>query len=296
MDEHALRRVYRRAALIRAVDLEVIKRYYPNPADKGDSPMRCPVHLHMGSEVLAATVAEMLSGQNVHIYGTHRSHAPYLAFGGDLNAMVAEMYGKATGCAGGWGGSMHLVDREAGFMGASAIVGSIQSVAVGDALAARLDRSDRLVIVWMGEAGLESGQFHEAWEFSELHQLRILWVVEDNGYATATPLHLRKHEQYVRAEPTPLDAVEGWLRVTLDETDWPNKIQPSVQRLREHVGVGVDDWRPEPDDRELIGLRRDVDRFGLQQRVEIDVSVESQVSRAFAAAEAAPWPEIPWQL
>jgi pyruvate dehydrogenase E1 component alpha subunit len=95
--------------LIRQVELEISKRYHPSD-DPTDSPMKNPVHLSIGQEHVPVAVA-MAVGEDAHAYGTHRSHAAYLAWGGDLDAMIAELYGKETGCAGGWGGSMHLIDE-----------------------------------------------------------------------------------------------------------------------------------------------------------------------------------------
>ena len=148
---------YRRIYLIRRVELEIVRRYYPDPKNTRESPMRCPVHLSIGQEGVAVGVA-MAVGKG-YAYSTHRCHAHYLAWGGNLDAMVAELYGRATGCSGGRAGSMHLHDASVGFMGTSAIVGSSVSLAVGDAFAGKLAGDDRTTVVFGGDAVLETGQF-----------------------------------------------------------------------------------------------------------------------------------------
>lgn len=92
--------------------------------------MRCPTHLSTGQEAVAAGVCAVLR-ENDFVMSTHRSHAHYLAKGGDLNRMIAEIYGKSTGCSGGKGGSMHLIDKSVGFMGSTSIVGNSIPLAVG---------------------------------------------------------------------------------------------------------------------------------------------------------------------
>ena len=120
-------RAYRLMYLIRHTEEEIVARY------QLDEKMRCPTHLSLGQE--ASTVgAAMALRPNDRVYASHRCHAPYLAKGGSLDAMIAELHGKATGCTGGWGGSQHLSDESAGFMGAIPVVGDCVSLALGSAL------------------------------------------------------------------------------------------------------------------------------------------------------------------
>src|SRR6266851_912063 len=109
-------RFYRDLYRIRRVEEETARIY---PTDK----VKSPVHLSIGQEAVSVGVCQALQPSDV-VFGTYRSHALYLAKGGDLKKMIAELYGKETGCARGKGGSMHLVDVEAGVMGASAVVGT----------------------------------------------------------------------------------------------------------------------------------------------------------------------------
>src|SRR5581483_5922005 len=133
MNEQIYRALYR----IRRVEEEIARVY---PTDK----IMSPVHLSIGQEAVSVGVCEALAPQDI-VFGSYRSHALYLAKGGDLRKMIAELYGKATGCAKGKAGSMHLIDKSAGVMGASAVVGTTIPLAVGYALAEKMKRSDTIV-------------------------------------------------------------------------------------------------------------------------------------------------------
>jgi pyruvate dehydrogenase E1 component alpha subunit len=117
---------------------------------------------------------------------THRSHAHYLAKGGDLIAMLAEIYGLDQGCSKGRGGSMHLADNRVGFMGSSAIVGNSIPVGTGLGMAAKLDSSDAISIVYLGDAAVEEGVFYESANFAAVGELPVLFVCENNGFSVYT--------------------------------------------------------------------------------------------------------------
>jgi TPP-dependent pyruvate/acetoin dehydrogenase alpha subunit len=134
---------YRALQRIRRVEEKIAEIY---PTDK----IKSPVHLSIGQEAVSVGVCEALAPQDV-AFCTYRSHALYLAKGGDLKAMFAELYGKATGCAKGKGGSMHLIDTQAGVMGASAVVGTTIPNAVGYAYAMKHRRSDTVVVSFFGD-------------------------------------------------------------------------------------------------------------------------------------------------
>src|ERR1051325_289554 len=136
-------RFYRSLYRIRRVEEEIARVY---PSDK----IKSPVHLAIGQESVAVGVCEALRPEDV-VFGSYRSHPYYLAKGGDLNAMIAELYGKQTGCAKGKGGSMHLVDVAHGVMGASAVVGTPLPNAVGYAYALKIQRRPGLVVCFFGD-------------------------------------------------------------------------------------------------------------------------------------------------
>jgi TPP-dependent pyruvate/acetoin dehydrogenase alpha subunit len=238
---------------IRRIELEIARRYHLD----GESPMKCPTHLSVGAEHLAVAVARTMP-KGTKAYSTHRSHAHYLAWGGDLGRMLAELYGKKTGCAGGWGGSMHLVDTSANFMGTSAIVGSSLSYAVGSALAAKLEGSDRWTVAFVGDAVPETGQFWEAINFASVKKLRLMVVIEDNDLATATQKSERQVnwilDNGVKPRRVNLDSsysdLVSEIREILQPVE-PEKVGPQVlisevERYFEHVGPNLDDWRDAP--------------------------------------------------
>ena len=136
--------------------------------------MRCPVHLSIGQEAAAVGVCSVLERDD-WVFSGHRNHAHYLAKGGDLKQMLAEIYGKATGCCGGKGGSMHLTDLDAGFVGATPIVGSTVPIAVGAALTAQMRGDGRMVAVFFGDGAMETGVVHESLNFASLKRLPVLF-------------------------------------------------------------------------------------------------------------------------
>lgn len=153
--------------------------------------MRCPVHLCIGQEATASGACAALERHDYAVSG-HRSHGHYLAKGGDLKAMMAEIYGKATGCAGGKGGSMHLIDLDAGFLGASPIVGSTIPIGVGVAFAAAMRGEDRVTIVFLGDGATETGIFHESLNFAAIKSLPVVFVCENNLYSVYSPMNVRQ--------------------------------------------------------------------------------------------------------
>ena len=143
--------------------------------------MRCPIHLCIGQEAIPVGVCSNLKIDDT-ILGNHRSHGHYLAKGGDLKAMMAEIYGKATGCSGGKGGSMHLIDLSVNILGTTPIVGSIIPIAVGAAFASSLKSEKNATIVFLGRAATEEGVFFESLNFAALKKLPIVFVSEDNFF------------------------------------------------------------------------------------------------------------------
>ena len=180
------RRMLRAIMRIRMIE-ERIRDLY------ADQEMRCPTHFSIGQEAVAVGVCTHLR-RDEQVTSAHRSHAHYLAKGGDLKAMLAELYGKATGCAAGKGGSMHLIDLAAGFLGAVPIVGSTIPIGVGAALASVLQGSPVLSVIFFGDAATEAGVFHESLNIAALHKLPVVMVCENNLYSVLSPLSVRKPE------------------------------------------------------------------------------------------------------
>jgi TPP-dependent pyruvate/acetoin dehydrogenase alpha subunit len=153
--------------------------------------MRTPTHFSIGQEAVAVGVCSALEREDV-VYSGHRCHAHYLAKGGALGPMIAELYGKQTGTAHGRGGSVHLSAPECGFIASSAILGQTMAVATGSAWAFTMDGSRRVAVCFFGDGAIEEGIFHETLNFASLKRLPVIFVCENNGYSTHTPLEVRQ--------------------------------------------------------------------------------------------------------
>src|SRR5229473_5694919 len=169
---------------IRRVE-ETLAELYPS------GEMRTPTHFSIGQEAVAVGVCSALRRDDV-VYSGHRCHAHYLAKGGDLRGMVAELYGRETGCARGRGGSVHLNDPDAGVIASSAILGQTMAVAVGTALAFTMDGRGRVAVTFFGDGTVEEGIFHETLNFAVMRHAPVLFVCENNGFSTHTRLEVRQ--------------------------------------------------------------------------------------------------------
>lgn len=168
-------KIYRELLRIRLVEERIAREY---PTDK----IKSPIHLSIGQESVSVGVCQALLENDV-VFGTYRSHALYLAKGGDINAMIAELFGKVTGCGRGKSGSMHLADIDSGVMGTSAIVGTNIPNAVGYAQALKYQKSNSIVVCFFGEGATEEGVFFESLNYAALHSVPILFICENNKYA-----------------------------------------------------------------------------------------------------------------
>jgi TPP-dependent pyruvate/acetoin dehydrogenase alpha subunit len=164
---------------------ERVQKLYP----EGD--MRCPTHLSLGQEAVAVGVCAALAPEDA-VISAHRSHAHYIARGGSIPAMFAELYGKESGCAAGKGGSMHLIDLSVNFLGCVPIVGSTIPIGVGAALGKHLKGEDGVSVVFFGDGAAETGVFHESINFAATLKLPVLFVCENNLYSVNTPLEPRQ--------------------------------------------------------------------------------------------------------
>ncbi len=133
------------------------------------------------------------------MFSGHRSHGHFLAKGGDLKAMIAELYGRVTGCASGKGGSQHLIDLQSGFMGSAPILASTISVGVGAAWGALQNGDGRVVVVYFGDGATEEGMFHEAMNFAGLKRLPLIFVCENNLYSVHSAMEVRQPPRSITA-------------------------------------------------------------------------------------------------
>ncbi len=141
--------------------------------------MRTPAHFGTGQEAVAVGVCRALRNEDV-IYSHHRCHNHYLAKGGSIYELAAELYGRADGCSGGRGGSVHLTAPDKGVVATSAILGEMTAVAVGAALSFKMDRSDRVSVTFFGEGAMDEGAFYEALNYAAIKKLPVLFACENN--------------------------------------------------------------------------------------------------------------------
>lgn len=301
MNERFYRSLYR----IRRVEEEVANVY---PTDK----IKSPVHLSIGQEAIAVGVCEALRSDDV-IFGSYRGHAAYLAKGGDLKQMIAELYGKASGCARGKGGSMHLIDVAHGVMGTSAIVATTIPQAVGYAYALKYKRADSVVVSFFGDGATDEGVFYESMNFAALKKLPLIFVCENNSYAIHTH-QLRRQPQAnicerarthgMPAEQIADDVLKIYERVSTAVkalragVPGPFFFECLTYRWKEHVGPNEDfDLGYRSREEADPWMRNDqVNRLGRMidpwQREQIEREVEAEVQDAFAFAEESVFPRV----
>lgn len=186
MNQRTIINCYKEMQRIRQVE-EYIAAIYNNIP----RPMHTAVHLYTGQEAVAVGVCSNLKHGDV-VFSTHRNHGHYLAMGGNLNKMMAELYGKETGCCRGKGASMHLTDMKNGVAPSSAIVAGNVSIATGFALSEKIKGTDKTSVSFIGDGATEEGSVYESVSFAAIHHLPILYVIENNQYAINTPLSIRE--------------------------------------------------------------------------------------------------------
>lgn len=311
IDTPAALGLYREMLRIRLVEEHIVTLY-------GEQEMRCPVHLCIGQEAVPAGVCANLRPTDPCLSG-HRSHGHFLAKGGDLKAMIAEIYGKADGCANGKGGSMHLIDLDAGFIGATPIVGSTIPIAMGAAFEAWRKDSDQVAVAFFGDAATETGVFHETLNYASTLRLPLVLVCENNLYSVYSPLDVRQPDNRTIAE---IGRAHGMAAAAGDGNDvlevhalageavararsggGPTLLEFQTYRWREHCGPMYDNdigYRT-PEEFESWRVlcpvermkRRLVDAFGVAPD-ELDGmadTIQTEIEAAFAHAKQSPFPD-----
>lgn len=283
--------------------------------------MRTPAHFGIGQEAVAVGVCHALRADDV-VFSHHRGHNHFLARGGEVYALAAELYGRADGCSGGRGGSVHLTAPDKGFIATSAILGETVAAAVGAALAFRMDKTDRVSVTFFGEGTMDEGIFYEALNFAAIKKLPVLFACENNLYATESPMHVRQAAgsdlcERVRAFKVAASRVDGndVLEVyraaqnavkILRAGDGPYFLECMTYRWLEHVGPFFDhelkrDYRSREElDRwiERCPIKRSGERLVAQGLATAETlaawrgAIQADVDRAVERARNAPWPEV----
>jgi TPP-dependent pyruvate/acetoin dehydrogenase alpha subunit len=240
-------RLFYQCLRIRLVEEKIADIY---PTDK----IQSPVHLSIGQEHISVGICSGLR-KNDLVFGTYRGHAIYLAKGGCLKKMFAELYGKTSGFGKGKAGSMHFSAPDVGMMGASAVVASTIPHAVGSALAAKVRKTEQVITCFFGEGATGEGVYHESLNFASKHQLPILFICENNDLSIYTKTHevhsfsLVEHAKVYGISSQVIE--KGWdLELIASEGgsciqairsgSGPRFMEIKTYRYRQHVGPNED--------------------------------------------------------
>ncbi len=273
------------------------------------------IHLSTGGEGVAASVCRQLRDDDA-VYSGHRGHGHALAKGAPMPGTMAELMGRVDGLCRGLGGSMHLVDRAHGFMGATGVVGGNLPMAVGDALCGRLQGGDRVAVVFFGDGAVQAGTFHESVNLASLWKLPVIFVCENNGMAEFTSREEHSNVELVADVVAPY----GFGRATVDGSDveavWssfggflrgarrgqgPFLLECLTYRRRGHYEGDAQDYRDELAEQEWE--RRDpltrfqnlcLARKWIRQTevLRIEEAARSEVEAAVSLARASPIPSM----
>lgn len=290
---------------IRAIERKIAE-VYP------EAEIRCPTHLSIGQELVPSIVGQHWNKLTDRAVSTHRGHAHYIGLGGDLTSMVLELYGKAGGCSGGRGGSMHLRDESIGFFGTSAIVGN--SIPIGVGLSESIDQGG-VAVVFLGDGATEEGVFWESVNYAVVRNLPVVFICENNFYSVYTGLDARQPtvasiESRVSAFgvrcrsvdsrniPSVIEALGDIFDYTREQHA-PSFIEVETYRWLEHCGPNKDDdlnYRPQDElaewlefdvVRQLEILCKDKELVSIKHR-----EVDKEIEESFKIAKCGSFPDV----
>ncbi len=311
MQAEQLKKLFYEMLRIRLVEEKIVELY-------PEQEIRCPVHLCIGQEAVAVGVSANLRRED-YVLSNHRSHGHYLAKGGDLRSMMAELYGKATGCSMGKGGSMHLVDLSVGYLGSAPIVGSTIPIAVGTALGSVMRGEPRVTTIYFGEGATEEGVFHEAINFAAVKKLPVVFICENNLYSVYSPLSVRQpegREVFRLAQGHGVESVQGNGNDVVQvaaltgravnktrQGGGPTFLEFKTYRWREHCGPNYDNdlgYRTESEFLEwkkhcpISTLKEQLLNEGFLTEIEIDTlttTLSAEIDEAVLFAKKSPFPD-----
>lgn len=277
-------------------------------ASLAPSNIRGPLHLSTGQEAVAAGVCLNLEKHD-YVTSTHRGHGHTLAKGASMEAMMCELFGRASGPNRGKGGSMHLADFSVGMLGANGVVAAGMPIAVGAAHAVKIRKESRVVACFFGDGAVNRGPFLEALNWAAIHALAVLFVCEDNRWSATTPTDVMTAGEgaLARAEAIGVSglevdgndvlAVDGAAAALLAEIragKGPRFLHAVTYRFKGHVSVdaaayrdGAEVSRALENDPLLLAAAKIPGPIEKQIREE----AEAEVRRALDAAASAPWPD-----
>lgn len=300
--------LYRQMLTIRRTEEQIARSY-----QAGLIPGAC--HTYVGEEAIAAGVCAHLRTDDT-IFSTHRGHGHALAKGVPIRELIAELYGKSTGCARGRGGSMHLFSPEIGLMGTSGIVGPSILQAAGAAYTFRMLETDRVSVAFFGDGGVNNGAFHEGLNMAAIWQLPVIFVLEDNRYATEVAFEYATRntniaeraegygvtgvrvdgndvlDVYDKAGDAVLRAREGGGPTLLDCKTY--RTRPHAEGMRDtgyRTRDEVDAWRERDPIALLAGKLMEGAIADRETLDEIESEVRSAVEEGVEFARKSPWPD-----
>lgn len=273
------------------------------------------LHLYIGEEAVAVGAMQALTAEDA-VVSTYREHGHALARGMSAGSIMAEMYGKANGCCRGRGGSMHLFDAEHRFYGGNAIVGGGLPIALGLALADKLQNRPRVTACFFGDGAVAEGEFHESLNLAALWKLPVLFLCENNLYAMGT--HLARHQAQTdialkaKAYGLPAEALDGMDVLAVQEAtqrsagmvrrgDGPFLLEARTYRFRAHSmydaelyrnKAEVEEWKRRDPIATFLARLRDEGLLQDSDLAHMEASVAAEVAEAVALAEAGLWEPV----
>ena len=272
------------------------------------------VHLYLGEEAIAPAVCECLRDDDF-ITSTHRGHGHIIAKGGDLNLMMAELFGRETGYCKGKGGSMHIADMaKMNHLGANGIVGAGQPISAGSALASKIMGDNSVTVGCFGDGSTNEGTFHEALNMAATWKLPLVWFIENNCYGVSTEIHRVTNTPdlasraaaygvpYAVVDGTDAIAVYEAMKVALDHArsgKGPYVVEAKVYRYQGHYCGDPAVYRPKEymehalanDGIEKLG-RRLLESGAAQEELDaIRQDAEAEMDEAVKFADASPYPD-----
>jgi TPP-dependent pyruvate/acetoin dehydrogenase alpha subunit len=279
--------------------------------------IRCPTHLYIGQEAIATGVCANLKKTD-WVFSTHRNHGHYIAKGCDLKSMMAECFGKATGSSGGRGGSMHISEPEIGLPGSPAILSGSIPIAVGAALAFSLKKAENVSVAFFGEGAVDEGTFHESLNFASLMKLPVIFICENNLYATHMPVDacLADTEVYQKAASYAIPGfrIDGNSVIEVYESagiaveaarsgKGPTLLECMTYRWRGHVGPNtdvdknlrsqeeLDYWVERCPIKALDKIMTEKRMLSGQEKQQIETDIARDIENAVDFARESPYPD-----
>ena len=282
-----------------------------------------PVHLGVGQEAVAVGVSRNLNKKDI-VFGAHRSHSHLLALGSDIRKLFAELLGKKTGHSKGMGGSMHLIDKTVGFYGSVPIVSGTVSLALGAAMASRLKKTKSISVAYFGDGACEEGVVHESFNLAAINKEPILFVVENNLFASHMDIALRQPKnstaRFAKANNIPYEIVDGNDVIKVSKAseklinsarygngpgfleaityrwyghvDWREDIDVGIKRSKKEV----DDWKCRDPIKRLIKSMIKKNYINQNKVFDIEKNLENTINSAWLEAYNDEYPPESWLL